>query len=158
MVMKEISKEKFNRTKDKAEELYRELDTVNCAYFKEEVHFNRLGLDHIKFKKWNRSRPIKDQYMRLRLLHLAPQVLKLSRTVQGMSYAKEFIRKKVHSRWDNILTNIYYWEFVAIIDEVRVRVVVRQIEGGVKHFWSIIPFWQNDKNGNRKMIYKNPNN
>jgi len=155
--MKEISSEKLNRVKVKAEKLYKEIDVVQCVYFKEEIHFNRLGLDHIKFKKWNKSRPVKDQYMRLRLLYLAPQVLKLSRTVQGMSQTREFVRKKVHNRWDNILTDVYYWEFVAIVDEVRVRVVVRQISGGSKHFWSIIPFWQNDKNGNRKMIYKDPN-
>ena len=155
--MKEVSIEKLQRLKEKAELEYKKIESVNCAYFKENVHFNRKGIDHIKFKKWNKTRPAKDQYMRLKLLHLAPQVLKLSRTVQGMSQEREFVHKKVHSRWDNVLVDIYYWEFVAIIEEVRIRVVVRQVSGGKKHFWSIIPFWQNDNNRNRKMIYRNPN-
>jgi len=27
----------------------------------------------------------------------------------------------------------------------RFKIIVRQIEGGERHFWSIIPFWKNNK-------------
>jgi hypothetical protein len=29
--------------------------------------------------------------------------------------------------------------------EKRLKIVVREIEGGNKHFWSVIPFWKNNK-------------
>jgi len=52
---------------------------------------------------------------------------------------------------------VHYYEFVAILKDKRVRVVIKQIDDGPKFFWSIIPFWKIDKNNNRrKMSYGNP--
>ncbi|MCX6738477.1 MAG: hypothetical protein NT098_00300 [Candidatus Parcubacteria bacterium] len=50
-----------------------------------------------------------------------------------------------------------YYEFVAVLDRTRVRVVVKQIETAPKCFWSIIPFWKiNETNGKRKLHYGKP--
>ncbi len=35
--------------------------------------------------------------------------------------------------------------------EKRVKVVIREVEGGKKHFWSIMPFWK--KSGDRIKLY-----
>ena len=44
------------------------------------------------------------------------------------------------------------YEFVAALENVRVKVIVKQVLGGAPRFWSIIPNWKLDKNtGNRKL-------
>jgi len=148
---------KFKKVKEKAEAFYKALDSVHCPYLGEKVNFNAKGLDHVKFKTWNRTRVVDDQYMRLKLIHLAPGAIKKSNTIQGYSETKEFERKKTNSRWEKVLTPVSYYEFVAILEGMRVRVIVRNVEGGQKHFWSIIPFWKMDKeNGKRLLHYGKP--
>ena len=130
----------FNNIKRKAEVFYSNLDRVYCPYFKESINFNSKGLDHIKMKSWNKARNRQDQYIRLKLIKLAPIVVNNSNTLQGYSQAKEFVRKKVNNRWDKILTDVSYYEFIAIIDDIRVRIIIKQIIGGQRYFWSIIFF------------------
>lgn len=153
----ELDLEKFEKVKNKAEKFYKALNSVYCPYLKGKVNFNARGLDHIKFKTWNRARVRHDQYMRLKLIHLAPEVIEKSHTIQGHYESKEFERKKINNRWEKILTQISYYEFVAILNGVRVRVIVKDVEGGEKHFWSIIPFWKmNKENGKRLLHYGKP--
>lgn len=132
----------FEYVKEKAESLYESIGSVHCPYFDEEVFFNAKGIRHLKFKTERKMRQKEDQYARLKLLHLAPQVLKLSRTVQGIWYTKGFEPKDIHNREDNVLQNICFYEFIAVLDELRIKVIVKQIEKGEKYFWSIIPFWK----------------
>ncbi len=68
---------KFETTKTEAEKFYDEIKEVKCPYFKETVKFNAKGLDHLKFKDWNKARVIEDQFKRFKLLKFAPDVLKL---------------------------------------------------------------------------------
>ena len=98
----------FNNIKRKAEVFYSNLDRVYCPYFKESINFNSKGLDHIKMKSWNKARNRQDQYIRLKLIKLAPIVVNNSNTLQGYSQAKEFVRKKVNNRWDKILTDVLF--------------------------------------------------
>ena len=82
-----------------------------------------------------------DQYMRFKLIHLAPEVLKSSHTVQGILETRRFERVRVNNRTDTILKSVVYYEFIAVIKRNRVKIIVKQIDGGRKFFWSIIPFW-----------------
>ncbi len=59
----EIPIEKFNKIKEEAEALYKSLEDIYCPYLQDSVAFNAKGLDHIKFKEWNRTRPVAEQYM-----------------------------------------------------------------------------------------------
>ena len=153
-----VALDNFEKIKKEAKYFYNKIKLINCPYFKEEVFFNAKGLDHIKFKKWNKTRIIKDQYMRLKLIKYAPQLIKKSHTLQGYKQTKEFEHIKVNGRWDKILKDVYYYEFVAIYDGIRIRVVIKQILGGKKHFWSIVPFWKQDLKENTRLLYNgNPN-
>lgn len=147
------NKDNFEKIKKEAEKFYKSVNNVRCPYFNEKINFNSKGLDHIKFNGWNRGRLICDQYTRLKLIRLAPEVIRKSHTIQGFSETKIFERKKINSRWEKILSNVCFYEFVAIIDDKRIRIIVKQIEGGEKFFWSIIPFWKKDNNHRRKMCY-----
>ena len=111
----------------------------------------------MKFKSKNHARLRDDQYIRLKLLHLAPKIIKLSNTIQGFSERKAFELNRSNHRNEKILVNVIYYEFVAILEEIRVRVIVKKVGTAPKYFWSIIPHWKIDKvTGKRKMNYGNP--
>lgn len=151
-----INHKNFEYIKARGEELYKSLQSIHCPYFNELVHFNADGLEHLKFKRREVERILQDQYMRFKLLHLAPQVLKLSRTVQGRSHRKCFERVRQNNRTFQIFCDIFYFEFIAIIDDVRVRIIVRQLQGGQLNFWSIIPYWEQASEHKRLFGFGNP--
>lgn len=146
-----INLENFEYIKARGEELYKSFEPVKCPYFNDVVHFNAQGLEHLKYKKRNRDRLQQDQYMRFKLLHLAPQILKLSRTVQGIMPLKTVGRVFCNSRREWVIQQSFFYEFIAVIDDVRARVVVKRIEDGQLMFWSIIPFWRNGTDNERRL-------
>ena len=155
--MNEEKIENFEEIIIKGEGIYKTFSPIRCPYLESEVHFNAQGLEHLKFKRRGQARSQNDQHMRFKLLKLAPEVLKLSRTVQGIWETKHFERVRVHSRTDTILKLVTYYEFIAIINHIRIKVVVKQIDNGEKFFWSIIPFWGiNKETKKRKMHGGNP--
>lgn len=139
--MLEFTEEQFKEVKEKGEVFYKSIGEVYCPYFKEKVSFNARGLEHLKFIQREKARLEKDQYMRLKLLHLAPEILKSSHTLQGILDTKRFERVRIHSRTDTVLKSVSYYEFIAIIKRNRVKIIVKQIDDSKKFFWSIIPFW-----------------
>ena len=139
--------EGFSETKGNAEKLYNQIGGVFCPYLGAPIHFNRKGLDHLRFKSWNRNRPRKDQYVRFKLLHLAPDVLRQSHTLQGIHEAGEFVKVKINSRWQRELKKVEYLEFIAVLKGSRSRVIVKRIEGGDYFFWSLIPYWRHNEYG-----------
>ena len=55
------------------------------------------------------------------------------------------------------MKSVTYHEFVAVIGSVRGKVIVKTIEGGSPHFWSIIPFWRmNEVTAKRKLYDGDP--
>ncbi len=141
----EIDQEKFDKVKSEAEELYEKTDKVFCPYLKADVMFNAKGLDHIKFKGWNRTRSMLEQYMRFKLFPLAPDIIKDSHTLQEFYETNRLERQKVNSRWEQRMIKVRYYGFVAVIKNTRVKVIVKEVDGGSNFFWSIIPFWKSRK-------------
>ena len=143
----------FEKVLTAAEIFYATIDKVRCPYFGENIAFNAKGLRHLKFKADQQARPHKDQYSRLKLIRYAPEVLKLSRTVQGIWSVRRFEEQKTNSRWERVMKGVKYYEFIAVLDSVRVKVIVKDAAGGEKHFWSVIPFWGIDKNNSKRILY-----
>lgn len=135
------AKENFETIKEKGESFYKTIGAVYCPYFKEKIIFNTTGLSHLKFKSREKARLEEDQYMRFKLLRLAPEILRASHTLQGVAEMKKFERIRMHSRTDTVLKLVTYYEFIALIKRDRVKIIVKQIEDGEKFFWSIIAFW-----------------
>ena len=153
----EFSPDKFNEIKHQAEDIYNKIGKVYCPYFKEDVHFNTKGLDHLIFKSWNNTRLINDQYVRFRHLNLAPEVIRNSKTLQGIWVTNKFERvKRKDNKWEQILKLTTYYEFIAVLEshgsKVRIKIIVKQIEGGEKFFLSIIPFWGTNKNTGERIM------
>lgn len=143
----------FENVRTDAETFYAVIDKIHCPYFGKDIAFNAKGLRYLKFKADKQARPHKDQYSRLKLIRYAPEVLKLSRTVQGIWSVKRFEEQKTNNRWERVMKDVTYYEFIAVLDSVRVKVIVKEVAGGEKHFWSVIPFWGIDKNTSRRILY-----
>jgi len=155
--MIQFTEEQFNNLKSKSEELYKSINEVYCPFFKEKIVFNAKGLEHLKFKSKNHARLHNDQYIRLKLLHLAPKILKLSNTLQNFSERKVFELNRSNHRNEKILVDVIYYEFIAVLEEIRVRIIIKKVGTAPKYFWSIIPYWKIDKiTGKRKMYSGNP--
>lgn len=143
----EISVEKFNQRKTEADTYYKSIGNVKCPYFNgEPVYFNSEGFEHIIFKHWNKTRSQIEQYTRFRLLPLAVTVIKKSGTLQEFDQRNLFVRRKSKDGWNKILKNVKYYIFTAIIGDLRLKIVIKEIEGGQKNFWSLYPSWDTIKN------------
>ncbi len=150
--MNEIDEIKFERIKIEAETIYKTIREVWCPYFKEKVVFNAKGWEHIRFQGLRQARSHQDQYIRLRLISLAPKIIQSSHTLQGLSVRRSFERERTQGRWEMTMRAATYYEFVTVIKDCRVRVIVKQVEDGPKYFWSIIPFWKMDKITGQKVL------
>src|SRR3977135_761786 len=130
--MLQFTEQQFKEVKEKGEELYKSLNEVYCPYFKEKIVFNAQGLEHLKFKRRDKARLEQDQFMRFKLLHIVPDILKLSDILQGIFETKKFERLRVHNRTDVVLQSVTYYEFIAVTKRNRIKIVIKQIEGGKK--------------------------
>ena len=137
--------EQFQRVKQEAENYYKTVNAVFCPYLKSKINFNAKGLDHIKMKSWNKSRLVSDQYLRLKFLKLVQEVLKNFGTLQEFRETKNFERIKDTGRWQSIMKPVVYYGFVAILNNVKIKIIVKRVEGGQPYFWSVIPFWKTQR-------------
>jgi len=87
--------------------------------------------------------------MRLKHISRAPEILRLSRTVQGIQATHEWERRRRHGKWENLLVFVTYYEFIAVLDRRRFKVIVKQLPAGERIFWSLIPFWRQSEQGRR---------
>ena len=82
-------------------------------------------------------------------LRFASIILNKAYMLQEKRNQKQFIVVKTKSRNGKVLKSVTYYGFIAILNDSgldkRFKIIVRQIEGGERHFWSIIPFWKNNK-------------
>lgn len=149
----EISELEFQELKQKAEKSYFEIKKVHCPYFKREVIFDALGFNHILYKNAKHARPRGDQVMRFRLIKFVDVILKSSGTTQGISELDEWERVKSHGVLVSKLKRNKYYEFIAVISNYRIKIVVKETENGEFLFWSIIPFWRINKDTSRRVLH-----
>lgn len=153
-----VDPEVFKAIKQTAETSYAGFGKVRCPYLQEHVSFNAKGLEHLKFKQKNHARSQSDQFMRLKLLSHAPEIIGQSRTLQGIKKIKTFESQRTNQRNETILVDVVFYEFISIVEErLRIRVVVKRAGEAPPYFWSIIPFWKMQSgNSGRVMHYGNP--
>jgi ketopantoate reductase len=146
----------FTQILQKAQAVYPTFGAIKCPYFGENVQFNAQDLEHLRRKAWNRGRDRVDQFMRLKHISRAPEILRLSRTVQGIQETHEWERRRRHGQWEKLLVAVTYYEFVAVLDRRRFKVIVKQLPAGDRIFWSLIPFWRQSEQGRRLLHNGNP--
>lgn len=150
--MNKPTDKQFEEARTRGESIYSANKEIFCPYFQEKIFFNSKGLEHLKFRRHGKARSHHDQYMRFKVLYLAPKIIGMTRTLQGLSKLQTFERVRLHSRVETKLTPTIYYEFIAIIDDLRVKVIIKQIDNGEKFFWSIVPYWKVDHNDNSRLF------
>jgi len=113
--MNSLDNKKFEQIKKEAEIIYKKIESVDSPYLKRKIHFNAKGLDHIKFKAWNKTRLESDQYFRLKFLKFAPAILGKSGTLQEYNETQNFERMKLTKGWSKKMVSVKYYGFVAMI-------------------------------------------
>ena len=121
------------KVKREARIFFKKQKFVNCPAFpKEKILFNSKGVSHLFYTGAQKRypRPFKESKTRISLLSLAVRVLELLALPQEESVYEINGQKAV------------YWAFEAVIDNKRIKVIVRKMGNGAKHFWSVIPAWR----------------
>jgi hypothetical protein len=124
------------RLRTVARQFTKEHKCVKCPAFpKEPVFFTSKGLSHLFYSGSQKRypRPTKESKVRVELLPLAVKVL------ERMPLPQE------ESEFDMGGRQARYWAFEAVVDDRRIKVIVRQIGNGAKHFWSVIPAWRKQR-------------
>lgn len=138
--------------------MYRTIGPVKCPYFNgDRVYFNSEGFEHVIFKEWNKTRSREEQYTRFRLLPLVVSIIKRSGTLQEYCEKNVFVRGQSKGRWTKVMKLVRYYVFVAIVKDLRLKVIIKEIDGCQKNFHSVYPSWKTvmDDDGNQqKKLYK----
>ncbi|MFA6474789.1 MAG: hypothetical protein WCV88_01145 [Patescibacteria group bacterium] len=104
----EITDEKLASTKTDAESFYKTIRQIDCPYFHTPVSFNAKGIEHLKFKKKGKARLKLDQYIRFRLLKLAPVIIQKSHTLQEFFETNHLEQMNTNSQWQYRMVNVKY--------------------------------------------------
>lgn len=127
--MQDKLKEFIREIKDE----YRQTKSVSCPAFGGElVYFNKHGFNHL-FRTGKGIRSIKEQYRRMRLFPRVIPILAVSKSfykykkiVRTIPFGKSCKESVAH-----------FWTFVQIIDGKKINVLVRQVNNGNKHYFSV---------------------
>ena len=124
--------------KEKVKDIFQQNRSLICPAFpNEEIIFNAKGINHLFYKGSRRKRLASRIKANLRLLPRAIELLKKMPIPQEEdSYTKD--KKKYN-----------FWAFEGVVDSRRIKVIIRQVGNGKKHFWSVIPFWRKKRFGVR---------
>lgn len=148
--MQDISN--YEKIKENAENFYKKIGRINCPAFNNEaVYFNSEGFNHLIYKKKS-ERSKNDQITKFKLLPIAKEIILISTTFQEYDEGlAEITRKRFKKRVKETVA-VRYWGLVAIIRNRKVKVIIRQVGNGQKHFFSIIPAWTINHYNNTKII------
>lgn len=124
--------------KEKAKKFFTETASIGCPAFpNEKIHFNSKGLQHLFYKGPRSKRNLKRIAKNVELLPRAVKLLRLMPIPQEEDmYALDEKQYK-------------FWAFEGVVDNRRIKVVIRQIGTGKKHFYSVIPAWRKKRFGVR---------
>lgn len=115
----------YRDTRDLALKEYKKIGKIRCPALNDElVYFSNAGFRHLIRKDKIRSRA--EQKQRFLLLPFAKEII-------GDSNSTLEYREKI---LNGSLTQ--YWSLTNVRDNLPIRVVIRQVNNGRKHFYSII--------------------
>jgi hypothetical protein len=126
----------FEEIKGKAKAFYKSMQPTWCPELNEYIAFNRSGFTHLT-RQGNLSRPKKEQVRRFDILPYAPVIINSPdkkpeyRVDKQISVIKPFGSKKKKE------LEVQFWGFSKEINGIKVKVVIRQMGNGKKHFFSI---------------------
>ena len=134
----------YENLKEKTLSYYNQIEKLRCpALHNDIIHFTNEGFRHLMYKgakrKAERNKSV--QIMKFKLLPKATDIIKITTTYQEYDEQLIDVVKKKKKRTVKETSVTKYWGFVAIINNFRLKAIVRQVGNGQKHFWSVIPAW-----------------
>lgn len=133
----------YSHVREKTLNFYNQKEHVRCpALDNEIVHFTSEGFNHLVYKGDRSERDKSVQILKFNLFSKAIEIIAISTTHQEYDEGMKNIKKKKHKRIIFESATVKYWGLVAIIRSTRVKVIIRQVGNGQKHFWSVIPAWR----------------
>lgn len=119
---------------------------IHSPVLNEYIHFTAEGFNHILYKGSRHERDRESQQMRFKLLTRATKLIAISTTYQEYEERMKECVVKVKKTKVKKTKRIQYWGIIAIIDNRKIKVIVRKIgDNGQMHFWSIVPAWVTNK-------------
>jgi hypothetical protein len=130
------NKSSYKEIRRQAKEYYRKISQVWSPVLKDYVEFNNIGFTHL-LRKQGMPRAKGEQKRRLSLLMDAVDII-ADPEIQFVHEEKDASRS-VHfdGGKTTILTPAHFWKLTRNEDVRSIKVIVRQFEGGKKHFYSI---------------------
>lgn len=129
---------KINTLKKQVKKLFSQNRKISSLAFGSEIlTFNAKGINHLFYKNPRNIRNIKEIETRINLIPSAIKLIKIMPVFQEQSSFKTLSGEEIN-----------YWSFEGVIDGKRIKVIIRQIGNGNKHFWSVIPNWRRDRFNN----------
>lgn len=125
---------------ERVRRFYFSINFINCPILDGSlIYFTHHGFKHIFINGKGIPRPINDQIRRFKLLR---QYIKYA--IQSTKYfeyrsRQVSVRIKRYGKFTYTESTIHYWALISkCADGIPVKVIVRQIGDGRKHFYSIM--------------------
>ncbi len=142
----------YDKIRGDAESYYRALVAVMCPALKDTVSFPSDGFNHLIYKSHRSERDRSSQVMRFKLLARAVYLIGTTTTFQEYDETiREFTVKRYKKKIKETKA-VQYWGIIAIVDNRKIKVIVRKIGNGSLHFWSVVPAWITNKTRDGKFI------
>ncbi len=139
-----------------ANEYFMNLKAIQCPALELEVHFNSRGFNHIIYKKGNIERPRFEQIPRFQILAMAVKIISKTTTFQEFEEIQKELISWNKGRKTLKTKTISYWGLIAIIENKKIKVILRKIGNGHLHFWSIIPYYSTSPQRDGKYMRGDP--
>ena len=124
------------------EKFYKSIGKVFCPYFNEYVFFTELGFEHLRFKNKNKARNSKDRDVRMSLIPTAINIINITRTLQDKISRNRFEERLINNRSEFAMTLVTYYEFLALVNNKKIKIIIKEIAGKDKVFLSVIPLYK----------------
>jgi hypothetical protein len=132
--------EQFKKLLERTRTFYQGLGEIFCPALNASISFNSDGFHHLRFDGTRAERSKQEQNNKLRCLKTAIEILKITTTIQEYRKTLQPFGKTAQDGFKKT-SEVEYWGFIAIMKDIRIKVVVRKIGSGQPHFWSVMPFW-----------------
>lgn len=120
------------KLKKQSKKFYKSIVSIFCPILNDTIYFTSEGFNHLIYKDYGHPRNINEQYMKLKCLPHAPDV------IRNCSLISE--TRQIQRRIKNKLKNGIHYELVyEVILGKKIRVIVEKIGSGKFKFRSIMP-------------------
>ena len=116
--------------------LYEKIGTTWCPTLKEYITFNRLGFQHL-LRKRGIPRTKEEQERRFALLPFVKEIVGDPHAKFRYQKKTSFSRVDRHHKTIRASNNAEFWKLSKEINGKTINVVVRKINRGKKHFFSV---------------------